>query len=104
MIFDRSLCPRDTGESGVLTLPENLGASDLPPVSCVAWPADMPNGHAMENRTDRPVTHIVAGSRQTAHEVTCPDIDLHYMRRNGLRARLHKDATPYPGWPKETNR
>lgn len=37
-------------------------------------------------------------------EVTYPDIDLHYIRRNGLRARLHKDGTPYPGWLKETNR
>ena len=31
-----------------------------------------------------------------------PDIDLHYMRRNGKRAFTRKDGTPYPGWPKET--
>ncbi|MFN3293971.1 MAG: cupin domain-containing protein [Gemmobacter sp.] len=89
---------------GVVTLHENDGATDLPPGSCVCWPAGVANAHALENRSDRPVTYFVAGSRLPEDEVTYPDIDLHYVRRNGLRAQLHKDGTPYPGWPKETNR
>lgn len=85
---------------GVVTLHENDGATDLPPGSCVCWPAGVPNAHALENRTSRPVTYFVAGSRLPEDDVTYPDVDLHYRRRNGLRAQLHKDGTAYPGWPK----
>ncbi|MFN3577433.1 MAG: cupin domain-containing protein [Tabrizicola sp.] len=97
---DEFLCTLD----GVVTLHENDGAHDLLPGTCVCWPAGVPDAHMLENRTERPVTYFVAGSRLPEDEVTYPDIDLHYIRRNGLRARLHKDGTPYPGWPKETNR
>lgn len=90
--------------SGTVTLHENDGAHDLPPGTCVCWPAGVPNAHQLENRTSDPVTYFVAGSRLPEDEVTYPDIDLHYSRRNGLRTLSHKDGTPYPGWPKETNR
>jgi uncharacterized cupin superfamily protein len=86
---------------GTVTLHENTGATDLPPGTCVCWPAGFPNAHALENRTDQPVTYFVAGSRLPEDDVTYPDIDLHYSRRRGLRTL---DGTPYPGWPKETNR
>jgi uncharacterized cupin superfamily protein len=90
--------------NGTVTLHENDGAHDLPPGICVSWPAGVPNAHQLENRTDQPVTYFVAGSRLPEDEVTYPDIDLHYSRRKGLRTLSHKDGTPYPGWPKETNR
>jgi uncharacterized cupin superfamily protein len=89
---------------GTVTLHENDGARDLPPGTCVCWPAGVPNAHQLENRTEQPVTYFVAGSRLPEDEVTYPDIDLHYSRRKGLRTLSHKDGTPYPGWPKETNR
>ncbi len=89
---------------GIVTLHENDGPRDLPPGTCVCWPAGVPNAHALENRTSDPVTYFVAGSRLPEDDVTYPDIDLHYSRRNGLRTLSHKDGTPYPGWPKETNR
>jgi uncharacterized cupin superfamily protein len=89
---------------GVVTLHENDGPRDLPPGTCVCWPAGVPNAHQLENRTNQPVTYFVAGSRLPEDEVTYPDIDLHYSRRNGLRTLSHKDGTPYPGWPKETFR
>ncbi|MBA3908320.1 MAG: hypothetical protein C0524_00250 [Rhodobacter sp.] len=89
---------------GVVTLHENHGPRDLPPRTCVCWPAGVPNAHCLENRTDQPVTYFVAGSRLPEDEVTYPDIDLHYSRHKGLRTQSHKDGTPYPGWPKETNR
>ncbi|MGL4238906.1 cupin domain-containing protein [Tabrizicola sp.] len=89
---------------GTVTLHENDGPHDLAPGTCVCWPAGVPNAHQLENRTEQPVTYFVAGSRLPEDEVTYPDIDLHYTRRNGLRTLSHKDGTPYPGWPKETNR
>jgi uncharacterized cupin superfamily protein len=89
---------------GTVTLHENDGPHDLPPGTCVCWPAGVANAHQLENRTDQPVTYFVAGSRLPEDDVTYPDIDLHYTRRKGLRTLSHKDGTPYPGWPKETNR
>jgi uncharacterized cupin superfamily protein len=89
---------------GVVTLHENNGATDLPPATCVCWPAGEPNAHCLENRTNDPVTYFIAGSRLPEDDVTYPDIDLHYSRRNGVRMQSRKDGTPYPGWPKETNR
>lgn len=89
---------------GVVTLHENAGSTDLPPGSCVCWPAGVPNAHQLENRTVRPVTYFVAGSRLPEDEVTYPDIDLHYSRKGGLRTLSHKDGTPYPGWPKPVAR
>jgi uncharacterized cupin superfamily protein len=89
---------------GVVTLHEDDGPQDLQPGTCVCWPAGVPNAHCLENRTAQPVTYFVAGSRLPEDEVTYPDIDLHYSRKAGLRTLSHKDGTPYPGWPKETNR
>jgi uncharacterized cupin superfamily protein len=86
--------------TGTVTLHENDGARDLPPGTCVCWPAGVANAHQLENRTSQPVTYFVAGSRLPEDEVTYPDIDLHYTRRNGLRSLTHKDGTPYPGWPR----
>ena len=86
--------------AGTVTLHENDGARDLPPGSCVCWPAGVANAHQLENRTSQPVTYFVAGSRLPEDDVTYPDIDLHYTRRNGLRTLSHKDGTPYPGWPR----
>jgi uncharacterized cupin superfamily protein len=85
---------------GVVTLHEESGSTDLPPGSCACWPAGVPNAHQLENRSDRPVTYFVAGSRLPEDEVTYPDIDLHYSRKGGLRTLSHKDGTPYPSWPK----
>ena len=89
---------------GIVTLHENAGPRGLPPGGGVCWPAGVPNAQALENRASDPVTYFAAGSRLPEDEVTCPDIDLHCSRKAGLRALLHKDGTPYPGWPKETNR
>lgn len=89
---------------GIVTLQENTGPRDLPPGSCVCWPAGVPNAHCLENRSDQQVTYFVAGSRLAEDVVTYPDIDLHYTRKAGLRSLSRKDGTTYPGWPKETNR
>jgi uncharacterized cupin superfamily protein len=85
---------------GIVTLHEDSGPSDLPPGTCVCWPAGVPNAHCLQNRTDQPVTYFVAGSRLPEDDVTYPDIDLHYRRRNGQRLLTHKDGTLYPGWPR----
>jgi uncharacterized cupin superfamily protein len=86
---------------GIVALHENDGPHDLPPGTCVAWPAGVANARCLENRTPKSVTNFVAGSRLSEDAVTYPDIDLRYPRRNGLRTLSRKDGIPYPGWPRE---
>jgi uncharacterized cupin superfamily protein len=88
---------------GTVTVVENDGPYDLGPGSCVCWPKGVPNAHCVQNRTAAPVRYFVAGTRLPEDECHYPDIDLHYYRRGGFSAMTHKDGTPYPGWPKETN-
>lgn len=86
---------------GIVTLHQDGGPQDLPPGTCVCWPAGVADGHCLENRTHLPATYFVVGSRLPEEEVTYPDIDLHYTRRDGLRILSHKDGTAYPGWPRK---
>jgi uncharacterized cupin superfamily protein len=89
---------------GSVTLLEDGGPQQIGPGTCVAWPAGVPNAHCLRNDGTSPATLFIVGSRFAEDEATYPDIDLHYSRRNGLRTFARKDGTPYPGWPKETNR
>lgn len=89
---------------GTVTVIEEDGPHDLGPGGVAAWPAGVANGHCLLNRTARPVRYLVVGTRLPEDSAHYPDVDLHYVRRGGQRAMLHKDGTPYPGWPKETNR
>lgn len=90
--------------SGTVTLLENDGAQAIGPDTCVCWPKGVANAHCLRNDTQDPVTLFIVGTRLREDACHYPDIDLHYTRRNGLRAFTRKDGTPYPGWPKETNR
>lgn len=90
--------------AGTVTLHEDGDHIDLPPGSCVCWPAGLPVAHCLQNRSPEPVTYFVTGSRLPEDTVTYPDIDLHYARRGGLRSLTHKDGTPYPGWPRAVDR
>lgn len=89
---------------GSVTLLENDGPRIIGPGACACWPAGVPNAHCLRNDGDQPATLFIAGSRFAEDACHYPDIDLHYSRRNGLRTFGRKDGTPYPGWPKETNR
>ena len=89
---------------GTVTLLENDGPRQIGPGTCVCWPAGVPNAHCLRNDGEAPATLFIVGSRFIEDACHYPDIDLHYSRRNGLRSFSRKDGTPYPGWPKETNR
>ena len=80
---------------GAVTLIENDGPHVLRPGDAAAWPAGVPNAHCLQNRTDRPVAYLVVGSRLPDDEVHYPDIDLHYVRKDGIRRLTHKDGRPY---------
>lgn len=86
------------------TLIESDGPHMLAPGDCVCWPANVPNGHCLRNDGASRTVLFTVGTRLREDVVHYPDHDLHYIRRGGLRWQLHKDGTPWPGWPKETNR
>lgn len=86
------------------TLVENDGEHSLAPGDCVCWPANVPNGHCLRNDGASRAVLFTVGTRLREDVVHYPDHDLHYIRRGGLRNLTHRDGTPYPGWPKETNR
>jgi uncharacterized cupin superfamily protein len=90
--------------SGTVTLLEDSGPHLIGPGTCVCWPAGTPNAHCLRNDGTDPATLFITGTRLPEDACHYPDIDLHYSRRNGLRSFSRKDGTPYPGWPKETNR
>lgn len=89
---------------GSVTLLEDGGPRQIGPGTCVSWPAGVANAHCLRNDGSAPATLFIVGSRFAEDDAHYPDIDLHYSRRNELRSFSRKDGTPYPGWPKETNR
>ena len=65
--------------------------------TCIAFPAGTGDGHHLLNLSDKDAAFLVVGDRTASDEVNYPDIDLELkIGRNGGRAFLHKDGTPYP--------
>ena len=89
---------------GSVTLLEDGGPRQIGPGACACWPAGVPNAHCLRNDGTEPAKLFIVGTRLAEDACHYPDIDLHYSRRNGFRTFARKDGTPYPGWPKETNR
>ncbi len=90
--------------AGEVTVVENDGEHVLAPGDAACWPAGTANGHCLINRSDRPATYLIVGTRAPDDICNYPDIDLQYIRRDGRRGQYRKDGTPCPGWPKETDR
>lgn len=89
---------------GEVTVVEEDGEHLLHPGDAAAWPAGVAIAHHLINRSDRPVTYLVVGTRARDDAVHYPDADMHYTRKDGISTISRKDGTPYPGWPKEADR
>ncbi len=85
---------------GSVTLLEDDGPHPIGPGTCVCWPAGVPNAHCLRNDGTAPATLFIVGTRRPEDACHYPDIDLHYSRRNGVRAFARKSGVPYPGWPR----
>ena len=81
---------------GEVTVAENDGEHVLHAGDAACWPAGSDNAHCLINRTDRPVTYLVVGTRARDDACHYPGLDLHYSRKNGVSGYFHKDGTPYP--------
>ncbi|MGA0605564.1 cupin domain-containing protein [Phenylobacterium sp. VNQ135] len=78
---------------GEVTLVENDGATVLGPGDFVAWKAGVPNGHHLQNRSDRDAVYLEIGSRRPGEDdCDYPDIDM----VTGPQGYHHRDGRPYP--------
>ena len=61
---------------GVCTLIDDQGEHRLHPGDCAAFPAGVPNGHHLENRTGAPAAFLVVGTRTDSECAHYSDIDM----------------------------
>ena len=61
--------------SGEVILHENAGETRLVAGDAAAWPAGVPNGHCLENRSAAPASYLTLGTRNRADVIHYPDHD-----------------------------
>ena len=84
---------------GELVLVEDAGETVLRPGDSAGWPAGVPDGHHLQNRSQAEATFLVVGSRNDEDYGEYSDIDMafgpgRYSRANSWSYQ-HKDGTPY---------
>ncbi|HEY8876786.1 MAG TPA: cupin domain-containing protein [Roseateles sp.] len=63
--------------SGEVTVTEDDGAHTLQPGDSACWPAGVPNGHTVSNRSASPCSYLIVGTRgpdEAGEYVDDPDI------------------------------
>jgi uncharacterized cupin superfamily protein len=81
---------------GEVVLVTDAGEQVLRPGDCAGFPAGAPNGHHLQNRSDRDAVLLDIGSRRPADDAChYPDIDMFAPVES--EGYVHKDGTPYPG-------
>lgn len=86
---------------GEVVLVEEDGETVLVVGDCAGFKAGVPNGHRIENRSDREAVLLEVGSRRPAEDACdYPDIDM--ILPKGADRYFHRDGTPYPKTPRRT--
>jgi uncharacterized cupin superfamily protein len=75
-----------------VTLVTDAGAEVLRPGDAAGFKANDPNGHCLQNRSDRDAVVLEIGSRVAGETARYSDIDM--MAHGGAYTR--RDGTPYP--------
>ena len=60
--------------SGELTVTENDGDQVLRPGDAACWPAGVPNGHCVSNRSNAPCSYLIVGTRPSHDVCHYPDL------------------------------
>jgi len=80
---------------GEVVLVTDQGEQVLRPGDCAGFPAGVPNGHHIQNRSEREAVLLEVGSRRPETDgCDYPDIDM--ISDPQTDAYLHRDGTPYP--------
>ena len=64
---------------------------------CAAWPAGLPIGHRLENRSAAETRYLVIGTRNHADTIHYPDHDLITHKEGAARRYMHADGRPRSG-------
>ena len=81
---------------GELVLVTDAGEQVLGPGMAAGFPAGRPDGHHLVNRSDRPATFLVVGTRATGTDETFyPDIDLEVRIRDGREVYVRRNGETY---------
>jgi uncharacterized cupin superfamily protein len=97
--------------SGEVILHENAGETRLVAGDAAAWPAGMPNGHCLENRSDAPATYLTIGTRNRADVIHYPDHDRichkdgsarRWTRADGSAVERQVETADHTGAPPQT--
>ena len=78
---------------GEVVLVEDDGETVLVAGDFAGFPSDVPDGHHLQNRSDRVAVVLEVGSRREGSGCHYPDIDLEAPP--GVADYVHKDGTPY---------
>ncbi|MGL4322241.1 MAG: cupin domain-containing protein [Paracoccaceae bacterium] len=78
--------------SGVLVEHTETG---LHPGDVACWPAGVPTGHRMDNRSDQPLRYLVIGTRKRTDTIHYTDHDLVTRKDGPQRRYAHRDGTAY---------
>jgi uncharacterized cupin superfamily protein len=60
--------------SGELTVTENDGDEVLAAGDAACWPAGIPNGHCVSNRSNAPCSYVIVGTRPSHDVCHYPDL------------------------------
>lgn len=80
---------------GECILVQDAGETVMRVGDCAAFPANTPDGHHFINRTDRPASFLVVGSRAKREVATYSDVDLMVTVEGGVATFTTKDGQPY---------
>jgi uncharacterized cupin superfamily protein len=87
---------------GEVVLITDAGEEVLQAGDCAGFRAGDPDGHHLQNRSDRDAVVLEIGTRRPADdEAFYPDVDLHAMK--GRAGYAHRDGTPYPPAPPQAS-
>lgn len=71
----------------------------LHPGDVVCWPAGLPVGHRLENRSAAPARYLIVGARRERDVIHYPDHDLVTTKTGKARHYAHADGRPYEAKP-----
>lgn len=80
---------------GELTLVTDEGETVVKAGEFAGFPAGVPNGHQVVNRSAADAAYLEVGSRMPDEKAHYPDDDLEVRREDGVFRFYRKDGTPY---------
>ncbi|MBI1209135.1 MAG: cupin domain-containing protein [Azospirillum sp.] len=79
---------------GEATLITDTGETVVGPGQCACFPAGVPDGHQLVNKSDRPVRYLEVGDRSPGDSGAYPDIDLAFAACGPTYRFIRKDGSP----------